>query len=187
MAKTKKHKRAKAVSADQKSQATKQNKPTMGAFAKPVLSWYAPEFLRYKRGWLWYAVAFLLNAALVGYALWSGSITMAIVFIVLPLVFMIDQRKKPQVVDVIISQYGVKFGLLKFPFSDMKSFWILHDPPYVDELHIQVKNRMHPEVTIPLAGVDPAVIRQYLVTQIPEKEGEKQSLMDIITRMLKLH
>lgn len=158
----------------------------VAAFDQALIRWYAPEFLRFYKGKTWIAIASFLNVALLVYAIWSGSWTMALVFIVLPLVYALEHRRKPKAVEVAISQYGIKFGVLKLPYSTIRRFWILHDPPYVDELHLLTSNKLHPEVTIPLMGIDPTLLRQYLVTQIPEWEGKKQSTLDILIRFLRL-
>ena len=180
MAKRKTHRRKTKAKKVQKSL-------PQGAFNQAVLSWYSPQYIRFRRGLIWYVIAGLVNASLLGYAIWAGTWSMALVFALLPVVFLIEHRNKPEVVEVIVSQYGIKFGIFQVPFSDIKNFWILHDPPYVDELHILTNQRWHPEITIPLVGADPTVIRQYLVTQIPEWEGKKQSFIDVVTRIFKLN
>jgi hypothetical protein len=156
------------------------------AFEEVILGWYAPEFIRFHRGFWWFLILGILDAALLAFAYRSASWTMGLVFIVLPAVLILEHRKKPKVVEVIFSPFGLKFGALKIPYSNLKRFWILHDPPYVDELHIMTTNRMHPEVTIPLMGVDPVQVRELLITQIPEWEGKKVSFLDTIVRILRL-
>lgn len=157
-----------------------------GAFDQALISWKAAEYLRTPKGWLWYLIAGSINLALLAYAWWTASWTMGIVFVVLPIVFLLEHSKKPKQVEVRISAYGIQFGQIKLAYSQIRAFWILHEPPYVDELHLATENRLHPEVTIPLMGVDPTLLRQYLVTQIPEREGQKQSLLDILVRFLRL-
>lgn len=156
------------------------------AFDQVILSWYSPDVIRYEKGLVWYAIAALIDAALVAYAIWSGSWTMAAVFLILPLVYVSQQRKKPVMKQVIISPYGIKFGDFKFSYSDIQKFWILHEGPHTEELHILTNNKIHPELTISLAGQDPAQIRNFLVTQIREWEGKKQSAIDMIVKILRL-
>ncbi|MBT4384667.1 hypothetical protein HOD30_02880 [Candidatus Peregrinibacteria bacterium] len=156
------------------------------AFEQAVFHWIAPQFIRYKRGVLWYLVMGLLDAALIAYAVWSDAITMVILFVILPLVFLYMQRHKPMDLDVKISPYGIQFGKDKIPFSSIRRFWIFHHPPYVDELHILTDNKWHPELTIPLMGIDPTLVRQYLITQIHEWEGKQPSLIDTLIRLLRL-
>ncbi|MEK9159975.1 MAG: hypothetical protein AAB383_04565 [Patescibacteria group bacterium] len=157
------------------------------AFDEVVLGWMAPEFMRFERGRLWFALLILLNGALVAYAFFTGSITMMVVFIVLPLVLLLEHRKKPKAVQVIFSPYGVKFGVLRLPYSSLKAFAVLHNPPMTDELHLMTNRKSHPEVVIPLMGMNPATVRQFLVTQIPEQEGKQLTFLDALVRILRLN
>lgn len=156
------------------------------AFDDVILGWLAPAYLRFERGWLWFVLVFGFSALLVWYAFLTDSLTMAALFGILPFVLVLEHRKKPQTVEVIFSHYGIKFGELKIPYSGVKAFWILHNPPFVDELHLKTDRKVHPEVVIPLMGTHPAFIRQYLVTQVIEWEGKELSFLDALVRILRL-
>lgn len=164
-----------------------ENPVPAAAFDEVVLGWMAPEFLRFERGRLWFALLILLNGGMITYAFFTGSITMMIVFAVLPMVFLLEHRKKPKAVEVILSPYGVKFGVMRLPYTTIKAFAVLHNPPMTDELHLMTNRKSHPEVVIPLLGMDPARVRHYLVTQIPEQEGKELSFLDAIVRILRLN
>lgn len=157
-----------------------------GAFNEALAFWTAPEFFRYHRTWLWYAMAIALNTALLAFAYYSASVTMGLVFLVLPVVFALEQRRTPKMLEVKISSYGIKFGAKKIPYSEIKKFWIIHHPPHINELHILTSNRISPELTIPMMGMNPVILRNYLVTQISEWEGKKESSVDILVRIFKL-
>lgn len=156
------------------------------AFDQALMTWTTYEFLRYSRGWLWFAIFGLMNAALIAYGVYSHSITMTVVFAVVPLVVILEHRRKPKVVEVVISSYGIKFGDIKLAFSDIKKFWILHEMPYLNELHLLTNRKHHPEFTIPLLNIDPTPIRAYLVTQVPEQEGKEEGFLNTLIRILKL-
>lgn len=158
-----------------------------GAFDQALFRWYAPEFLRFHRGWLWFLIAAIVDGSLIAYGVLTGSWTMVLVFIVVPVVYLMEHMQKPKEVEVVISPFGIKFGAIKVPYSHIRRFWILHEPPHLDELHILTDNKWHPEVTIPLMGVDPTVLRQYLMTQVPEWEGKQVTLLDAIVRLLRLN
>lgn len=155
-------------------------------FNKVLISWKSPEFIRYPRTMLWFLIGGLIDMALLGYAYYSGSITMALVFLVLPAVILLEQRKHPEMKEVIFSPYGIKFGTRKFPYSEIKKFWILHHPPHVNELHILTNNRISPEVTIHMMNIDPVLLRNFLITQISELEGKKEPFLETLVRVLKL-
>lgn len=157
------------------------------AFNELIFRWFAPEFLRFERGWMWFTLLFGLNGLLVVYAYATEALTMMAVFILLPFVLLLEHRRKPKQVEMIVSPYGIKFGVLKLPYSNIRAFWIIHHPPHLDEIHLLVNKKTHSELVIPLMGVNPAVLRQYLLTQIPEWEGKQLSLMDTLIRVLRLN
>lgn len=156
------------------------------AFQNPVLLWYAPDFIRYHKGLLWYIVAALINAALLTYAYFNESITMMIVFAVLPVLFLLEQRHKPKWTEIIVSHYGIKVAEKKYPFSNINRFWIVHHPPYINELHFFIGDKIHSEIVVQLMNTDPVLVRNFLVTQIREWEGKNESIIDTLVRVLKL-
>lgn len=156
------------------------------AFDQALAAWVAPSYLRYERGWFWFAALFTVSGALAVYGYFSDSLAMTALFCILPLVLILEHLKKPKELPVIISPYGIRFGELRIPFSHIRRFWILHNPPYLDELHLLTDNRMHPEVTIQLMGTDAALIRAYLVTQTLEWEGKNISTLELLVRLLRL-
>ncbi len=161
--------------------------PALSAFDAPLISWVAPEFLRYKRGRGWYAVVILFAALCMAYAVWTQAWSMLAAFAVLLVVVLMQHRKDPRVYEVSMTPYGIQFGPKRMPFSQLKKFWVLHDPPYVDELHLLTGDRMHPEVMIPLMGVDALMIREFLRNHVQEWEGKKESFLDLLVRILRLN
>lgn len=156
------------------------------AFDQALLAWMAPRYLRYERGWIWFAVLFVLAGAMAVYGYFEGSWPMVAFFAILPFVLILEHLKKPEDTVVVVSPYGIRFGELRIPYSHIRRFWILHNPPFVDELHILTDSRVHPELTIQLMGTDAALLRQYLVTQALEWEGKSLGAMDMLVRILRL-
>ena len=156
------------------------------AFDQALAAWWAPSYLRYERGWLWFTVVSFLSGALALYGYLTDSLAMTVLFILIPPVLILEHHKKPKAVPVIISPYGIRFGELRIPYSSIRRFWILHNPPLTDELHLLTNSRVHPELTIPLMGNDAALLRQFLVTQILEWEGKKLGTLDTLVRILRL-
>lgn len=183
MATAKKTLREKAKRHDRKKELEKLPET---AFDQVLFRWVAPEFLRYHRGPLWFVIGGLLEAALLAYAWWSGSWSMLLVFIVLPVVVILEHRRKPQNVEVVVSPYGIRFGEHRVPFSSMRRFWIFSDPDRIDELHLLIDDRWHPELMIPLTGVPMPLLRRFLTTQVIEWEGKERSTLELLIHALKL-
>ncbi len=156
------------------------------AYDQAVIRWMAPEFIRYKRGWVWYTMTTLVIGALIYYAYATGSVTMILVCASIYIVLLLQHTRHPKLVEAVISTYGIKFGKKKLPFSQMKEFWILHEPPYLDELHLKTGERMHPELVISLRGTDASMVRDLLSKQLPELEGKHEDFLDILIRLFRL-
>lgn len=156
------------------------------AFDRPVFQWEAPQFIRFTRGWKWHLSAAVLFGAMGLYALTSQAWIMLVTLLTVYVILVTSHAKKPELFDLKISEYGIAFGPKIIPYSSTKKFWIIHDLPYVNELHILTTDRLHPEVTIPLLNYDPSLLRQYLLRHIPEWEGKREDFLDIIVRLFKL-
>lgn len=157
------------------------------AYDQAIFAWSAPRYLRYERGWLWFLLLFVICGALALYGYFTDAVTMTVLFAILPFVLILEHRKKPEQVEVLISSYGIRFGTTLLPFSNIKHFWIIHNPPVVDELHLLVENRTNPEVVIQLVGTNPTRLRQFLVTQAYEWEGKELSFLEALVRILRLN
>ncbi len=152
-----------------------------------IFAWMAPRYLRYERGWIWFFMLFTSCAALAVYGYFTDAITMTVLFVILPGVLLLEHRKKPDMVEVLISEYGIRFGGILIPYSHIKRFWIIHNPPVVNELHLLTENRKNPELVIQLPQGDPARLRQFLVTQVYEWEGKHLSFLEALVRILRLN
>ncbi len=187
ISKNKKHTHPLAQAQESEAREMAEGSQKQGAFDRALLSWLAPRFLRYPRSTSWFVGVFGISGLLAWYAVLTEAWTMLVVFIILPMVLVLEHRHKPENVRVVISEYGIGYGAVQVPYSQIKCFWIGHHPPMVDELHLVVNSRWMPEVVIPLMGNDPALIRQFMVTQAPEWEGKKLSMMDVLIRLLRLN
>lgn len=162
---------------------TPQNKT---AFDHPLVQWTAPEFQHYDRGPLWFTIGGILVLLLVLYGIWTGSWTESIVFLLLASVYYLTHHEQPRQFDVMISEMGIKFGDKTYPYSNIKNFWILYHPPHVKKLGFRPLEGWAHDVHISLEDQDPVVLRNLLITQIPEWEGKQESMTEIITRVCKL-
>lgn len=165
---------------------TKQNSNS-DAFNQALMEWNAPRYLRYERTWLWFVCLFVTCFGFAFYGYLTNSITMEVAFAILPLVLILEHRKKPSSVKVTVSEYGIRFGELVLPYSSIQRFWIIHNPPFVNELHLETDSKVHKEYVIQLMDLDPTKLRQFLVTQVLEWEGKHLSFLETVTRLLRLN
>ena len=154
--------------------------------SKPLLTWTAPEFIKHSKTEKWFYVAGFLVVLLVLYALWSGSWTMAIAFIVLAGVYYISHHKDPGEMTISLNHFGVKIGNRQIPYNQIKAFWIIYHPPHVKTLKLLTTDKWMSEMTIQLENQPPGEVRTILMKHVPEYEGKGESFVDTLIRLAKL-
>ena len=126
------------------------------------------------------AIAFI---AIVGYALFTDSLLMAIVFILIGMVGYLLMNRPTEIVEYSITEKGVSAGKEFYGFEDIRSFWILEGhPDFPKQLIIQTDGWLVSHVHIPLADQYPEAVRQFLAPHIPEEKYEP-GLIDTIEKM----
>lgn len=156
------------------------------AYDEKVISWEAPERIKHKRGKFWkiFMSAAFISAATIAFVHNQWTFSMAI--IAFAIVYYLINKEHTKDVEVSISNIGIKVGKRKYPFSKIKAFWIIYEPPLVKTLNIKVHNDLSGDISIQLNEQDPSEIREFLIERIPELEGKSEALSDILVRLFKL-
>lgn len=150
-----------------------------------LLEWKAPEFISHPRSKSWFLMAGIVVLALVAYAIYTNSATMAIVFIVLAGVYILTHYQEPRTIDMKITELGIYAGDDFYSYHAIESFWIIYHPRFVRELNLKFKHKTS-KIVIQLNAQDPAEVRRVLSKEIPEKEGAHESFSDVLTRVFRL-
>jgi sulfur relay (sulfurtransferase) DsrF/TusC family protein len=153
---------------------------------KLLLQWKAPEFIIHQRGKKWFLIMGVITLLLVIYALATNSATMAIVFIVLAGVYYLTHNQDPKIIDIKITELGIYVGDTFYPYNMINAYWIIYNPPYVHSLNLRLSNKTFTKVVIQLDVQDPVAVRKMLAKEIPEIEGEDESMSEILIRLLRL-
>jgi len=181
----------KAVQAEKKLQkALKQearalSKKTNTEYDKSVISWKAPEYIKYKKGWVWYTVFAVVMLASI-YGAYVYSLTFAMALTGFAIAYLIFDFRHPKEVKVSLSELGIKVGNNIYQFNRIRAFWILYSPPIVNTLNIRVHNEFIGDIEIQLDGVNPVEVYNFLSTRIPEMEGKEEGFLKGLTRLLKI-
>ncbi|MDH5596972.1 MAG: hypothetical protein OEY44_02615 [Candidatus Peregrinibacteria bacterium] len=164
-----------------------ENKKKTADHRKTLLEWDAPEFIPYRRGKVWYLVAGAIMGSFILYALFSGSITMALAFLMIMILFMIIERRKPRTMKVRITDMGVEYDGHFYSFHQINAFWIVYHPPLVQVLYLRVsEGKQLKNLKIELDEQDPVALRKLLIQEIPEMEGASELTVDMLARILRI-
>jgi len=155
-------------------------------FGMPILSWVAPEYIKHQKGTVWITISISVAAGLIAYAILTKSWTMAAAFFTLVLVYFMEHKQKPENIPIEITEMGIMIKSKFYPFSHMKTFWIIYNPPFVKTLHIRFASRKSNDLVVQLGDQDPVKVRNLLLTQLVEWEGKEESITDVLVRVLKL-
>lgn len=156
------------------------------AFDKHTIQWEAPEYIPHQRGKLWYILASAIAILLALYSIWTHSWTMLAAILLVVGAYIFTHSHQPKHIQIAISEMGVKVGQKTFPYSHIKAFWIIHQPPFINTLNIRTTERMFQDVTVQLSHQDPVPIKKFLARHIPEWEGKEENMHDILARVFKL-
>ena len=181
------HRKLEKARKAERAEAIKQAKrdPTRFDHA-PVFIWSSPLRRKQHKGWIWISVMSLVVSALLFYGSSTGNWIFVIAIIVAVIAYTADHLESTPQITNKISEFGIKVGKEGIPYSNIKAFWIIYNPPYVSTLQIRTFNKTMPDISIDLDTQDPAKIREYLTRHVVEWEGKEESFMNLSTRLLKL-
>lgn len=148
--------------------------------------WQAPEFIQTKHKKVWF-----LN-------LWSVVIAFVIIFIALKnymgavlavisgVALSAMAVKEPSVVDIAISDEGVKLNDKLLKFSEMKNFSIRESKEELDELIFETKKFFPSKFSLVIdPNIDLDEISAYLKKFLPQEEYH-ENLSDFLAKLLKI-
>lgn len=162
------------------------NKNPLHEHQTVLLEWETPEFIPIPRGKTWYLVAGLVLTALVAYALFTDSLSMAVVFIMLAIVFLLTEKRQPRDVRVAITDLGVLYNDRFYPYHHINAFWLVYHPPYVRVLYLRLREgKGYRYLKIELSHQKPQKVRELLLKELPEIEGAQELTTDLLARILR--
>lgn len=150
-------------------------------------SWSIVEYPHHERGFWWYVVAALVGGALIVYALLTQNIMFAFIVIIFALILFILSRVPPRSVVVVINDEGIMVGSRKYRWKDIKTFWMVYEPPEVKNVYFEFDAGFHSRLGLALDDIDPVPLRAFLLQYILEDtEKTEEPWSDWLGRMLKI-
>jgi hypothetical protein len=158
--------------------------PEQPAPNRVLLSWQAPEFVYYEKDTKWFVYGGLVLLFLIAAAAVLQQWLMIVVILALAAVIVQHARREPRTLEYKITEHGVETGEKFHPYNELKSFWIIYNPP-VKTLYIESTKRLIPQIQVQLADQDPTQIRQALHSRIPEQEKRTEDWLDSFGRLIR--
>ncbi|MDP3764835.1 MAG: hypothetical protein Q8Q95_04450 [bacterium] len=147
------------------------------------LTWRAFEFEQPERHPNWFVSLWILALALVVVAIILKSYLMAVFVIISAALINIYAVKEPNEYSFSLDTENLTIGEKTHKLIDFKSFWIFERADG-NVLSLEGKNIMNSHLEVPLAEINPDIVKDILSPVVTEKE-HNESITDILARLLK--
>ena len=164
---------------------TKSPRPAAAASEKPILAWQGQEFPEYSRNRKWYVLVGVIGVLLTVGALILQQWLTAPVFALATYVVLRHADDKPRTLTYQISRLGVTVGGKFHPFGELKTYWIVYNPP-AKTVTFQSTGRLKPLVKLHLEDVDPEAVREALKPYLAETPKQSEDFIDKFSRFIRL-
>ena len=159
---------------------------TQAEAEKPIYEFETTVQRDIKRNRGWYVGWALFFAAAIGLNIWLKQYLGAVTFTILAIILFVTVSQKPNRIKVGFYAKGLALGDKRYFWHEFENFWILHEPPELNCLHLKRRTRVLNELTIELKDESPLKIRDVLLAWLPEDPTREESRVDYVTRSLKL-
>jgi hypothetical protein len=146
--------------------------------------WTASESVDHQRGKIWYLVAILVAAAIVGLAIWTKQYTMGGLAIIMLIAVIVVVRKPAREINYELSDAGLTIDGRLRPFEEFRAFGVRRDGALWQLVLIPVK-RFGLAVTMFIHDDQGEQIVDALGGRLP-MEDVPVDMVDKLTRRLKL-
>ena len=149
------------------------------------ISWQALEFEHHEKNGKWFLWLLIFGLALLGYAAWQKDFFMFLTFFLLILAIYLYARKKPKTVMIELAGRGIKLDADLYPYSTLKAFWIIYEPPQVKIVGLETTHSLNRELILQLDDMDPNTVREFLLQYLPEDLEREENYSDKLMRKLR--
>ncbi|MDE2311937.1 MAG: hypothetical protein KGJ93_02500 [Patescibacteria group bacterium] len=146
--------------------------------------WQAPEFRHYPKGYGWYFALGAISVMIVGYFAIERDIFAAISLGIMALLLFYFAKQQPQVVEIEITNKGIRYGAIIFPYKQIKHFWIVSNERH-RTLNIHTTAWLNNMIILQLEDQNPEIVREYLINYLPEHTETEETTAQRLMHRLK--
>ena len=139
--------------------------------AKPPFIWEAHEYLFQEKTSDWYWAVGIVTISAAVLSIIFGNILFGLIILIGGFTLSVFAARKPGIVRYEIGKTGILIDKRFFPFGTLESFWV-EDNRHVDmqsKLLIKSQRVIVPLIVIPLEGISPEDLRDFLLDHLLEE------------------
>lgn len=151
-------------------------------------TWKIREYEVHSRPRMWYVFTVPIGLLLVIYGIFSGNFLFALIIILFAIIIFLQSHRDPISLPFSVTDLGVIVNNRFYPYTELKDFYIIYEPPDVKQLFIEPQSAWRPTLRVPLEDINPNEIRQSLRGHLLEDiEKEEEPFSDMFARRWKMH
>lgn len=145
------------------------------------LSWTTIEYIHQEKTTDWYWIVGIVTVSIAIISIIMSNIIFALLIIVASFTLSLFASKKPNDVDVVIDNLGIKVGKTIYPYIHLDSFWV-ETRENNDRILLKSKKLFMPLIIIFVeeSQVDPNDVRMLLLRHIDEEEHSEPFLHKLL-------
>ncbi|MFB6212689.1 MAG: hypothetical protein ABEI53_02670 [Candidatus Magasanikbacteria bacterium] len=152
---------------------------------KEELTWEAPEYQHFQKGFGWYAITILSTLTLLIFAFLRGNFFFAVFIVFAGAVVLFLGNKEPRVLQFEIDEEGIKIGNdMSYDYDDLEGFDIIEHPHKRNELILERNSTIDPLIKMPLKEDIEKEVQEKLNNHLERNEYD-DSTIDAISDALK--
>ncbi len=149
-----------------------------------TISWEAPEFRHYPKNPGWYITLTCISLMVVVFFIIQRDFFAAVSLAIISGFVFFFARQTPEIVPIELNNRGVHFGNLRFPYKQIKHFWVVHNENH-KTLNLHTTALLNNIMILELEDQDPEVVRMFLIKHLPEHEESRETPIQRITHRFK--
>lgn len=153
---------------------------------KNLIFWEVPEYVKYKRSTGWYIWLGIISLAVLVYSFFTSNFLLGVIVVMIITIIIAHNLGEPGTVNFSIYEDGIMLGSKHKPWSELKNFWIIYQPPEVKTLYFDLKG-LRPSLSVDLMDQNPVKVREILLKFLKEDlTHDKELTGDELSRLLKI-
>ena len=150
-----------------------------------IFSWEASEFQKSQYDPWRIGIMAAIGVIMIIYAVFTSNYLFALIVVMAAIIVQIFIKKEPAKVKIDITTQGVRVNDNYYSFeTDLRSFWILYNPPQLKTLNFDRKQALLPGLTLQLEDQNPIKLREELLRFIPEDTEREETTAEKTARRL---
>lgn len=148
------------------------------------ISWEVPEYIFHEKGGIWYILlAIIIIGFIVTFALVEQYLAMIAIFLA-GIIFYSWADRKPQKIQVKISEKGITIRGQLTAYNELRKFYII-DSPLIKRVYFQPIKLWRTPITVLLGNQDSTQLRLFLLQYLPEYFQKRADFLDVLNHWLK--